>query len=89
MQQIQLQLLDQGSRNARMLQLLKRDRTLHANIVQVQANILNELEIQAEKKQIPSLIYGFKDPRVMNITQMMREILSNLEHFIGRGLVVG
>ena len=71
-----------------MLQLLKRDRTLHANIVQTQVNILDILEIQAAKKQIPSLQYGYKDPRVMNITQAMRNILSDLEHFIGRGLNV-
>lgn len=45
MQNIQQELLERGSKNARMLQLLKRDRTLHANIVQVQANILNMLEI--------------------------------------------
>jgi hypothetical protein len=47
------------------------------------------LDIQTQRKEIPNLIYGYRDSKVMNITHNMRHILTKLERFVGMGLKVG
>ena len=69
--------------------LFKSDLELFESIIILQSNLLLGLDIQTQKKEIVNLVYGFKDQKVMNITDNMRHIITKLEKYVGMGLKDG
>lgn len=68
---------------------MKLDPRILTLVGQLQCNFLNKAEMDIWENKVPSMVYGFKNGPLMNVTDGMRLLMVRLDKIVGLSIAIG